>query len=237
MYRKRSQRRTRRSRPQQRRKRAFKKAVKLAIGSSRRPAMHLHTIHDIYTINPSSTDTSLVFSINPTTTQRWATYNSLYDSYRVISATFDFIPNSNVSQTWMEGSPAVANQWSQGITFLKYDKDDGTPAAGFNQCVIENYADRPSMRRFRYTVKPPKFTMSDDAGDSIFGRHSCQDNTKIDGWLKTYISCNPDIPALNLDQAVNGYTVIIKYLVCFYDYVTPKTTEPAQAKEVKFLAH
>lgn len=207
------------------RKSGVRKAIKIAAGSSKRPPMHIHVVHDVYTINPTSVDNPVVLPINPTTSQRWTEYAALYDTYRVVSAVVEFIPDCNTNNTWMEGTPAVVNTFSQGLLYLKYDKDDAVAPVSQNQCIIENYATRPSLRRFKYKIVPPKYTLSLDDGTQTFGRHSCQDNTKIDGWLKMYNKCPADLPALNLDRAINGYTLIVKYTVVFFDYVSKAVSD------------
>lgn len=214
---------------------AIRKNLKMSVGSSRRGPLHFHVVHDVLYIPPATTDYSNALPLNPTTSQRWDVYSQLYDSYRIMSVTFDFIPDITVSNTAFDptSAPPTISQFNQGITFLKYDKDDGTVPAGLQQCIIENYADRPSMKRFRFKLKVPKHTMSLDDGTVAFGYHSCQDLTKIDGWLKTYISSNPNVSA-TFDQWRNGYNIVVKYLIAFkdYHYKAPASKEPVVNKTV-----
>lgn len=218
---------TRRS-PKVKSKMALRKNIKMSIGSSKRPPIHFHVIHSILDIsNSNAQDYTTAYAINPTQSPRWAIYKQLYDSYRVMSVTFDFIPKNNVSQTTFNTVAAKTAQWSQSITYLKYDKDDGTAPATAAQCILENYATRASMKRFRYSVKVPKLMQTDDNNQVNFGYHSCDAAaaTPNDGYLKFYVSTPED--DANVDYWRTGYYIVVKYLVCFkdYTYVAPPGEE------------
>lgn len=205
---------------------ALRKNIKMSIGSSKRAPIHFHVIHSILDISGSpNEDYTYAYPINPTQSPRWNVYKQLYDSYRVMSVIFDFIPKVNMAQTVFNNVANKTAQWQNGITFLKYDKDDGVAPATVAQCILENYADRPSMKRFRYSVKVPKLMQTNDNNQVNFGYHSCDPAgpTPDDGYLKFYVSTEND--DINVDAWRTGYNVVVKYLVAFKDYTSVITGE------------
>lgn len=198
------------------RKRRSMGLVKRQIGSSRVPPKHYHIVHDIIESNQRQVASGISYAINPTTAPQWPQLRALYDRYKVIGVTFDFIPKTNVNMATYETVQNTIVQWLDCPLYLKFDKDDAVAPATEFQALQENYTVRQSTKRFRFRVTAPKFAEATNEGGALavrFGIHSCQDNPGIiDGWLKVF----RDITAEGANTG--GYQIVVKYLIQFIDY-------------------